>query len=223
MPSIRVTGVSREEIETVIADTHYIGRPGSTSVSLGLWLDDDLAGVITYGTIPAPNARAICGPEWEQRVLELTRLAVYDWAPRNTESRFIAESFRYLRDARPDVSILISYADSGYGHVGTIYQATNWIYTGISGGDVLYRCADGRLLHPRTVGWDDLPEGGGWVASSKKHRYVQFLGSAREKRVLRRDLRWSPLAYPKPVGMAIAHHAEAHPRYSAPLQMRLEI
>jgi hypothetical protein len=180
----------------VLAAAHYIGRPGSTSVRLGLWIDNALAGVITYGTIPRPNARAICGPEYAPNVLELTRLALYDWAPRNSESRFIAESFRHLRMERPDIFILISYADGRHGHVGTIYQATNWIYTGSSTGDVIYRCEDGRTLHPRTVGWTDLPPGR-WIPAGDKHRYVQFLGTPHRKRALRRALRWPDLPYPK--------------------------
>lgn len=192
----RVDVIDYATVKTVLADAHYIGRPGATSIRLGLWLDERLAGVITYGTIPRPNSRAICGPEYEASVLELTRLALYDWAPRNSESMFIGASFRYIERHRPDVRVLISYADSRYGHVGTIYQATNWIYTGSSTGDVIYRCEDGRTLHPRTVGWVDLPAGR-WVPAGNKHRYVCFLGSGPQKRALRRALRWPVLPYPK--------------------------
>lgn len=191
-----VSETSYAVIKKVLAEAHYIGRPGATSIRLGAWIDEKLAGVITYGTIPRPNSRAICGSEYETRVLELTRLALYDWAPFNSESQFIAASFRHIRTVRPDVAILISYADSRYGHVGTIYQATNWIYTGSSTGDVVYRCADGRTLHPRTTGWENLPPGK-WIPAGNKHRYVQFLGSSAQKRALRRALRWPALPYPK--------------------------
>jgi hypothetical protein len=188
--------ISYDQVKQVLADAHYTGKPASTSVRLGLWINEELAGVITYGTIPRPNSRAICGPGHQTEVLELTRLALYDWAPHNTESWFIGQSFQYLRENRPDITILISYADERYGHVGTIYQATNWIYTGASTGDVVYLCEDGRTLHPRTVGWTDLPPGR-WVPAGNKHRYVTFLGSSRQKRKLRRLLRWPDLPYPK--------------------------
>lgn len=191
-----VREVSYPTLKRVLSETHYIGRPGSTSVRLGLWLNGRLAGVITYGTIPRPNARAICGAAYETRVLELTRLALYDWAPRNSESRFIAESFRYLRRTKPHICILISYADGRHGHVGTIYQATNWIYTGSSTGDVVYLCDDGRQLHPRTIRPVDLPPGR-WIPAGNKHRYVTFLGSKTQKRKLMASLRWPRQAYPK--------------------------
>ncbi len=192
----RVGIVSYDVVKKVLAEAHYIGKPGSTSVRLGMWIGEDLAGVITYGTIPRPNARAICGPEYALAVLELTRLALYDWAPRNSESWFIAQSFAWLRVHRPDIAVLISYADGRQRHVGTIYQATNWIYTGSSTGDVVYRCADGHVLHPRTVGWDNLPPGK-WIPAGNKYRYVQLLGSARQKRRLRTAMRWKSLPYPK--------------------------
>jgi hypothetical protein len=194
--SIVVDHIDYGDVKRVLSEAHYIGRPGSTSVRLGLWLDGELAGVITYGTIPKPNSRAICGPDYATRVLELTRLALYDWAPRNSESTFISRSFKWLADHRSDIGILISYADGRYGHVGTIYQATNWIYTGASTGDVIYQCEDGRTLHPRTVGWVDLPPGR-WIPAGNKHRYVRFLGSPTQKRILRRALRWPSLPYPK--------------------------
>jgi hypothetical protein len=192
----RVEEVSYDLVKKVLAEAHYIGRPGSTSVRLGLWVGDRIAGVITYGTIPRPNSRAICGPDHQTNVLELTRLALYDWAGPNSESWFIGQSFQWLRKHRPDISILISYADGRHGHVGTIYQATNWMYTGSSTGDVVYLCEDGRTLHPRTVGWSDLPPGK-WIPAGNKYRYVQFLGSSRQRRVLSRQLRWKIQPYPK--------------------------
>lgn len=194
------------QAKVVVSEAHYIGRLGSTSVSLGLRMAGQLAGVITFGTIPANNAASICGAPHAAGVLELTRLALYDWAPRNSESWFIAHALQWLTIHRPDVSILISYAEAAAGHVGTIYQATNWIYTGQSDGDVFWRCSDGRRLHPRTSGWDitRLPQGR-WEPSPGKHRYVTFLGSARQRRRLRASLLWPALPYPK----ASAEHAEA--------------
>ena len=196
MTTVSVEKVSFETVKKVLAEAHYIGRPGSTSVRLGMWIAGQLAGVMTYGTIPRPNSRAICGPEHEASVLELTRLALYDWAPFNSESQFIAQSFRFLRKERPDIRILISYADQRHQHVGTIYQATNWLYTGSSTGDVVYRTDDGRTLHPRTVGWTDLPPGH-WLPAGDKHRYVQFLGTSRQKARLSKCLRWPVKPYPK--------------------------
>ncbi len=117
---------------TLIAKNHYLGRPGSTSEAFGLFDGNEIVGAITYGTIMRKNAAAICGEAWADQVLELTRLWVSDDYARNTESWFIAKSIRLLKLLRPDTAILLSYADSAAGHVGFIYQATNWMYTGYS-------------------------------------------------------------------------------------------
>lgn len=190
--------VDHPTAKRVVAQAHYIGRLGSTSVRLGMEIGGILAGVICFGTIPANNAASICGPDRRKQVLELTRLALYDWAPRNSESFLIARALAHLSIHRPDISILISYADASVGHAGTIYQATNWVYTGKSTGDVLWQCDDGTTLHPRTTGWDKstLPSGK-WRPSPGKHRYVTFIGPPTQRRALRRELRWPSLPYPK--------------------------
>lgn len=200
-----LTPVPHETAKRVVRDAHYTGKLGSTSVRLGLEMDGRIAGVICFGTIPGNNARAICGPEYAPHVLELTRLALYDWAPSNSESWVIGQAFRWLTANRPDISILISYADASVGHVGTIYQATNWVYTGMSTGDVVWQCEDGSVLHPRTTGWDKtkLPPGR-FRPSPGKHRYVTFIGGPALRRSTRRALRWQSLPYPKKAGNGTA-------------------
>jgi hypothetical protein len=183
-----VAEVTYATVKTVLAEAHY----------LGLYVDNALAGVITFGTIPKNNASSICGPDRAPSVLELTRLALYDWAPKNSESWFIAHAIHELRRIRPDIHILISYADQSVGHVGTIYQATNWLYTGASTNDVVYVCETGEVLHPRTIGRrkGDLPAGK-WRAAPAKHRYVKFLGSRTYRHALAAEMRWESLPYPR--------------------------
>ncbi|RAL70115.1 hypothetical protein C1G86_1440 [Dehalococcoides mccartyi] len=39
--------------------------------------------------------------------------------------------FRYLK-RHTDLKFLVSYSDPSAGHLGIIYQATGWLYTGLS-------------------------------------------------------------------------------------------
>ena len=50
----------------------------------------------------------------------------------------------------PNVKLVVSYADSEQGHYGTIYQATNWFYTGFSTDTNLI--VNGKREHRRTLG-----------------------------------------------------------------------
>lgn len=61
---------------------------------------------------------------------ELARLFIEDVTPKNTETWFVAQAIKHIRKARPDVELLISYADPSAGHAGIIYKAGNWISDG---------------------------------------------------------------------------------------------
>lgn len=196
--------VSHRTAARMVEEFHYAHRVPSIVAAVGMYVDDVLAGVCAYGNIPIGNAAGICGEPYGPRVLELTRLFIHDWAGRNSESWLIAQSFRWLADRWPQFSVLLSYADTAYGHLGRIYQATNWLYTGESV-HTAYLDPDGAVIHSRCTN-DTRPERKlsrvrqnslQPFSQQPKHRYVQFLGDRRQKRALRAALRWPVLPYPK--------------------------
>lgn len=185
----------------IVTESHYLGAPGSSVHCFGMYLDNEISGVITYGTIPGPNAAGICGKEWAPNVLELTRLFLYDWAGQNAESTFIAASFRLLASVADRMGglILISYADTAAGHIGTVYQSTNWLYTGVSMSSKVV-LPNGEVVHSRVASdsrKNKSSAGMERVEGSAKHRYIQFLGDKRQRRLLRKSLKWPVLPYPK--------------------------
>ena len=100
------------------------------------------------------------------------------------------------------MKFLISYADPTQGHLGTIYQATGWVYAGLSEATPLYDLGDGQLYHSRTLSQiygthspKYLREHGvqaRLVPQEPKHRYVYFLDSSWRER-----LKVPVLPYPK--------------------------
>lgn len=102
------------------------------------------------------------------------------------------------------MKFLISYADPTEGHIGTIYQATNWLYTGLSQGTPLYDIGNGRLYHSRTLSQifgthsvkylqrQGIPVR--LVPQHGKHRYVYFLDPSWRER-----LKATALPYPKAI------------------------
>jgi hypothetical protein len=80
-------------------------------------------------------------------IKELSRLALTDEMPKNSESQFIRRLFTEQR--REGTDVLLSYADPTYGHTGIIYRATNWLYYGMSTGHTDSRgsfVVDGKLV-----------------------------------------------------------------------------
>lgn len=135
-------------------------------------------------------------------VTELHRLVVLDNAPTNTESWFIVRALRGLKEYRPNIWAVLSFADTTEGHNGTIYQATNALYTGMSSRARFYRGTEGRLRHPRQSGHNVTPAEAkekGWTSEMReaKHRYL-FLtpDDKRHKKVLIKLLKLSSLPYP---------------------------
>ena len=57
--------------------------------------------------------------------LELRRLAISDYCPKNTATWMIAKMVKDIKTRLPKVKHLISYQDTEV-HLGTIYKAANW-------------------------------------------------------------------------------------------------
>ena len=74
-----------------------------------------------------------------------------DRAGRNSESRFIGWALRWLRK-NTDHKAVISFADPRFGHVGTIYRASNFVYLGREVGHGTRRIVvDGEWIHSKTA------------------------------------------------------------------------
>ncbi len=113
--------------ETVVA-FHYLHRRPPISFAFGLFDDaGQLVGVITFGTPASRHLVIGVLPHEPERVIELNRLWVSDSMPRNTESWFVARALKLL-----PCLIVVSYADSSFGHKGYVYRASNFFYAGFT-------------------------------------------------------------------------------------------
>lgn len=172
--------------------------------TFGLFDGMNLIGVAIYGKPASPAlCVGICGPEESEHVIELTRLWIEDETPKNTESYFISQTLQLLPES---YDIVVSYAEIGAGHSGIIYQATNWIYTGLSDAHVEWRLDDQSKKHTRHL----FDEHGGIEKAKefygdrlkrqergRKHRYIMFLGNKTRRKQLKMKLRYSHQPYPK--------------------------
>jgi hypothetical protein len=162
-----------------VIEKHYLHRPCPISWAFGIIIDEKLKGVLTVGR-PASRTvcEGVCGADRAADVYELNRLWLHESLPCNSESQFIGWCLRELRKEHRHM-ILVSYADTkpsegaSHGHLGTVYAASNWIYTGTS-----------------TPFADKVR--GQKIERSTKHRYVFFLNAADKKL-----LQWETLPYPK--------------------------
>jgi len=91
---------------------------------------------------------------------------------------------------------LVSYADTSQGHNGYIYQATNWIYTGLSAKRTERYDINNPNKHSKSItenknyNYNDLAVRN----RPQKHRYVYFTG---KKNIALKHLRYKIEPYPK--------------------------
>lgn len=189
----------------VVIDNHYLHRKAPASFSYGLFNElGSLVGVIVYGKPASPTlCSGIAGKDESNNVIELTRLWIADITPKNAESFLIASTLKLLPK---QYDIIVSFAEIKAGHVGTVYQATNWIYTGLSTRRALWELDGNRDGHAR----HRFDQYGGEAEAKKilgdrlkkyyrprKHRYIMFLGSKWRKRELMSKLKYEIKDYPK--------------------------
>ena len=201
-----VDRIRYEDCKDWLLYKHYAHRIPSISYAFGLFDNDKiLQGVCTFGTPCRLMNDGICiFNNLQIRTLELNRLVIIENHEKNLLSYFVSQSLGLL----PLPICIVSYSDIGYNHYGYIYQATNWIYTGITeqtGGYTYF--FDDDWQHPRTtvakfgtkkhkVIINLFPEIE-FKKVSRKHRYFQFLGTKKEKKEMRKALKYPIQPYPK--------------------------
>jgi hypothetical protein len=146
---------------------------------------------------------ALLGEEHGNKVWHMGRLMLSELSPHNSESRLIGGSLRAIEHSEHDVWAVVTFADEAVGHMGTIYQATNAIYTGTTTSDTSYKYFVNEAGDRRS--WRSIREAGrsgveGWTmhqSSKPKHRYVYILGSKTQRRQRMSLLKYPVLPYPK--------------------------
>ncbi len=125
--------IPNSEAKQFMQKYHYTKSCPKSTYALGFYYNNQLCTMIVYGQPSNFNlAKSLWEGGNEQECLELLRLFSFDWCPKNIESYCISKSIKWLKQNHPEIKILVSYADTSVGHVGYIYQASNWLYIGKS-------------------------------------------------------------------------------------------
>jgi len=109
---------------------HYVRSYHEGPVHLGLFLHD-------YPETPAALASfshmdikhldwLFDSAEAKERVLVLTRLFAFDWAPHNSISYLLGQVSRWTKRNFPRVSSLLTYLNPNLGFTGSSFLAANW-------------------------------------------------------------------------------------------------
>lgn len=178
--------------KTILEHSHYLHSfPGGTKLTFGTFVNHRLLGAITLGCGPFLAYHLVDNASPED-CLTLTRLWLSDELPRNSESRVLGIIIRTLRH-NTNIKFLVSYSDPAAGHIGIIYQATGWLYTGRSSAMPLYDLGDGHARHSRSLAhtlgshstqyFADHGIDITLIPQKAKHRYIYFLNPSWKQRL----------------------------------------
>ena len=193
-----VKPVTRFDATPFVISRHYAKRFPSVSYYYGLFDHDELIGIICYGSPPSPSLTiGICGKQFKNEVLELNRL-VLKYNRKNEASYLISKSLKLV----PKPKIIVSYADTSQNHVGTVYKATNFIYTGLSDKRTEWAMR-GSNLHSKTIcdtySLEHRKNNDQFyiIDRPRKHRYIYFIGNKKQKKQYMLNLKYRMQNYPK--------------------------
>jgi hypothetical protein len=148
--SVRI--IPKKLAKEYIIKNHYSNTFPVSCINLGAFYNDELIGVITFGLSAQPKmAQSIISFLGQHDYYELQRLHVMDCTDKNFESWFIAKAICWLKENKPNIKMLVSFSDPFYGHQGTVYQATNWLYMGKTSPVYVYVKETGEIVHNRTI------------------------------------------------------------------------
>lgn len=200
-----VLPIHNRDCKDWILNKHYAKKMCKIVYPFGIYENNVLQGICTFGT---PSSASLTTENmftdiFDCRILELNRLVVNENLMQNTLSYFVSNCLRLIQQKESKCAI-VSYADLNNNHHGYIYQATNWIYTGLGGDTIRVTDSNGKSIHTKTLSdrnirtHEDIIKNGYIIERIlKKHRYFMFLGTKKDIKKMKSLLKYEILPYPK--------------------------
>ena len=212
---------NKETVYNIVKKKHYAKTWTASSNIYGIYYDSGnhkffdgkelkLIGTVIYGNpVGFRVVKSISEELTDIDVLELKRLWIEDGYGKNIESYCIAQTLKMLKKDSPQTKVVISYADPSANHKGIIYRASNWLYQGknIGAADAyMYRYPNtDKWFSDRAIG-EQLGTNGlkavlrkvpdmEYRKKLRKHRYIYFLCSKKEKKRLMGELKHPLISY----------------------------
>jgi hypothetical protein len=220
--------IKKDDAKKLIVVNHYSHAWTSCRYALGIFKKskddiffdgsgDRIIGTLIYGfPIGRQVINGLSDLLTNENVLELTRLWIEDGHGKNIESWSISQSFKWLKKHDVNIKVLVSYADPSQGHLGKIYQATNWLYQKIENTpdecDYLISFEpppNCKWIHTRTIGAklggvrnkaiiEEKIQKPYWKRfNRRKFRYIYILTDKCEKKKIISSLKHPTSDYPK--------------------------
>lgn len=184
---LRIDWATHEAAKYACENWHYSKcLPVGKLVKIGAWENGQFIGVVLFGRGANKSLGEPYGCD-QTNSCELVRIALKKHQV--PVSRVMALALRFFKKICPEMRLIISFADTEMGHHGGIYQATNWIYDGLTNSADEY-FFKGKRWHGRAFRksygshLNYIDKGLKIVKGARKHRYLMPLDSAMSERIM---------------------------------------
>lgn len=193
-PQLKIDWATHEAAKYACVNWHYSGcLPVGKLVKVGAWENGKFIGVVLFGRGANKSLGEPYGCD-QTESCELVRIALTSHI--TPVSKIMSLALKWLKKTNEKIKLVVSFADTEVGHHGGIYQATNWIYDGLTNAadEYLYK---GKRWHGRAFRKSHgshlnyMNKGLQIVKGAQKHRYLMPLDAEIKKRIL-------PLSKPYP-------------------------
>lgn len=191
---MKITRANTKAINYACKNFHYSKSVPTVQYAYNIYNDaGEWCGVIVFGGGANNNLPKSFGKNAGE-VLELERVALN--GKQEYTSQAVAMSLKQLHKDDPICQIVVSFSDHRQKHLGTIYQATNWIYLGLTVTSDTQYYYNGKWTHERTINSksnrDTLKKTLPKRENSNKFKYIYVFNKKQRKEYLK-----MALPYPK--------------------------
>lgn len=147
-PKLKIDWATHEAAKFACENWHYSKcLPVGKMVKIGAWENNKFIGVVLF----ARGANHNMGKQFnlgQDECVELVRIALTKHI--TPVSKIMSVALKWLKSSNQGIKLVVSYADPDQNHHGGIYQATNWLYAGLSmkAVKIWYK---GKWAHKKTV------------------------------------------------------------------------
>lgn len=150
---IVIRPIESKDARRIIQGLHYSKRVVMNSkIHYGVFLDGKCGGALSFGSSLDKRKMSMLVEDTKMHeFVELNRMALAEWLPRNSESRSISICLRLIKKNNPHIKWVVSFADGCQCGDGTIYRASGFVLTGMKKSKNLIRMGDGIVIHKMTL------------------------------------------------------------------------
>ena len=129
----KIKEINRKKANKIIIKNHYSHKIyNATYIHLGVFYEEELLGVLQYGYAMNPASQGSVVKDTKiKEYLELNRMWLDDKLGKNSESKAISYSIKYIKKKfKNKIKWIQSFADERCGKFGVVYQACSFKYYG---------------------------------------------------------------------------------------------